>query len=1253
MSSSLNINLLKQYYTTVCEDQSLFKNFIEISKKYNKLLKKYKDKNSSIINNCERLREEIKKWLFNQPLENRIKICTVENEFYCKIIYQMYQNTNKKDKHIKFQPSVNFIYDENDTTESFTKIDNTNNNNNIKITKTNKKGQKIEANKIGLTENNDIISAMKLNNNSMKDEFPFNKYFRFQTDTDYNILDFEDNNNNINNIITDSDRENFINDIIIFSIHHKNYPDSFTLSPNFLLDKTKFENCFVRLGNKKYFTSLIDSKINNNNNSKLYWYAFPDWFDDNNYYNLCQYVIMFIEQVILIKFVLNYENKKNYNFSLINEENMSRFFSERKMAIEYMNKNYNIETRINILQELNTEKIYSNIINNNTKMNYITYYKTINKEILCRNINIYIDPITSINSNQYKNKYENMYMKNNHKKNKNSMKNNNNNNTELNLEDLNKKLTELIVSKSNVEFIDSLIFQYLQNIWKIEYFFQMDVFEKLINLITDQNCKELIFESKKKSHKNKKNNKKRNNDNISTTESDSTKANSIKINGENESKILKDENEELYAPYYLKYYHVNQFVINKDNSKEVKNKMNEEQKEKQIIENYIGKNLILGEILEEVFQKSLDKSLNNCNKYDLKENESKNIISENTKNTNNYINEVEKNEENINKSHEMINMNKIIVSNNIINNNENKNNIINITSEKNIINENNNDINNINENINTHNISENNKNNISIKSKINDGNANNDINTNKNVHEIKNEINNIKVKDDNNDKITDRNNLINIDNIEIQKSPKYKETIVNENSNKCNPNINNINESINIKLITPINKTNDNNNPDSSNSNHKKKKEKEQTFFLFDTVKKKKNKKHLTTSNLLISNEFSSISLKDSGRRLTFIEKLHNDIIKNESKVISILNHVMIFKDFCIEEIKRIINETFTFSKDYIVETYGSYATGLMIEASDIDIKIRLNNAVDFDNIFNTLCKKLEEEKKFDNINPIQTASVPVIKLLLNPEKFIIGKEDLEKKFKQFKEMSLYKNYVFDNNELKNIKIDITFIFNDISNEKITNSELSSVSYVKEQILKYPEVKFVLRVLKRYFYNKKMNTSFLGGLSSYNLFLLLLSYAIFYRKNPNLQTINLGEFLIAFLECFKNFNFKECIIDVGAKVIPYNDDDYPYGFLEIDDERSKEYRYGKSIVIIDPLSGLNASRSSYKIDDIHNTFLNASDFFKNEKFEYEKAGLNKKHVNGHGNDDNIVMGINNKNQNKNSDNNFGGNIIDKFLGKIY
>ena len=447
---------------------------------------------------------------------------------------------------------------------------------------------------------------------------------------------------------------------------------------------------------------------------------------------------------------------------------------------------------------------------------------------------------------------------------------------------------------------------------------------------------------------------------------------------------------------------------------------------------------------------------------------------------------------------------------------------------------------------------------------------------------------------------------------------------------------------------------------------------------MYDTVKKTKKKQNNINNNYnaLISNEFSIIGVKEPHTRLPFFDKLHNDIIKYETKVITLLNHGMKFKDFCITEIKRLIQETLDFSNDYTIEVYGSYATGLMIEASDIDIKIKLNKGskTDLDEFFKKVCEKLEKEKKFDEINPIGTASVPVIKLLLSKEKFIKGKAELENSFKQFKEFSLFKHYLFDTNELTKIKIDVTFILpkdNNINNNKMSNSinndidinnsnnnienantihdhdksmesEISSVSYIKEQIVQYPEVKFILRVLKRYFYYKKMNTSFLGGLSSYNLFLLLLSYAKFLKISQNSEKTNLGYFLYHFLYFFKIFDFKQYIIDINSSTNIYD---------ILPPEKAKEFNFGKSIVIIDPLTGVNASKSSYKIDEIQNTFSEAFDFFQNEQIKYDKEGKTKinKGNNGKNNNKEIVMGlmINNKNEN----NHGGGNIIEKFLGK--
>ena len=68
----------------------------------------------------------------------------------------------------------------------------------------------------------------------------------------------------------------------------------------------------------------------------------------------------------------------------------------------------------------------------------------------------------------------------------------------------------------------------------------------------------------------------------------------------------------------------------------------------------------------------------------------------------------------------------------------------------------------------------------------------------------------------------------------------------------------------------------------------------------------------------------------------------------------------------------------------------------------------------------------------------------------------------------------------------------------------------------------------------------------------------------------------------------KSLDFKQCVIDINSPNI-YN----MYNLLI--PEKAKEYNFGKSIVIIDPLTGVNASKSSYKVDEIYETFKDVID----------------------------------------------------------
>ena len=99
-SNLINPFLIKQTFTKYT-DSSSFSNYQKIARSYYNTYYKLKKKLDSIQG--EQLSKKVKTWFFNLSLESRIKICTVENELFCHIIYQMYLRTNI-DKSIEFMP---------------------------------------------------------------------------------------------------------------------------------------------------------------------------------------------------------------------------------------------------------------------------------------------------------------------------------------------------------------------------------------------------------------------------------------------------------------------------------------------------------------------------------------------------------------------------------------------------------------------------------------------------------------------------------------------------------------------------------------------------------------------------------------------------------------------------------------------------------------------------------------------------------------------------------------------------------------------------------------------------------------------------------------------------------------------------------------------------------------------------------------------------------------------------------------------
>ena len=1168
VSNIINPFLIKESFNKYSDSNS-FLNYQKIAKDYYKLYTKYEKKLNSI--QPENLRTKIKTWFFNLSLESRIKICTVENELFSTIIYQMYLKT-KNDKSIEFFPKSDLyeIYDYNSNQNIY----------------------------------KEFIEDLP------EFDFSLEKYFDCKSDIyssyvekynmmENNLYEADDNDKKYNNNIFE-----FINNNIKFySVHHKPYPDCFCLSPLFLLNEERFDSTFNFFGNINYFKKIIRPFFNLEKN--IYGYFLPEWFSEYTNLSITKYIFAFIEQVILVKYVLNnyFINKKPIKndsiISLINDENLNRIFIDRKTVINYFNMNYNdTNSKKKLLNETNLEKIFDKILLDNEINNKLIYYRNFRRNYNYNSSKgaMLIQPLLDISSNNciYNPFYDDIRM---------LLNTNQEEKNNYVINKIRKDINKIIEFSDNITFTDYLLYQNAVNLWEYEYFVYFEIIDHFINLFNEQNYKDLLEEEKETTTKKKKKRKKKknkggnddeikNNNNINNNdinnnkknieENNDNKNNFINIDLECYKELFKDDEKILYAPYYLSvnYDLKKKFKNIKDNKLKSIAKKNKKQDIKEIY-NYIKNELLLKYIINKVIYLQPD---NYVNFFD-NNNEIK--INKPVENNSIKIKGLKLIKKNIKKSDDDLDFITINFNLNDKKADDSNNNKINLNEEKN-------------------------KEELLIKPKK-ERKENNEININKMIN-INKEKDIIKDKD----KIIRENNNVN-NNIKIQENPI-----------QLNP----------LKLLSKSNSNQRSNSNHSRNKSTHKKKQKN-NFFLFDTVKtkqKNKNKSKSPNKPKHPNNIPSTLNIKIlkinniDNNNLSFFEKLHNNILKNEKNVNIILQHLTKYKNYCINEIKKLINKTYENKViNYSIDLYGSYTTGLMIEASDIDIKIKLYNLKkdEFNIYFNNLDQTLNLENKFEKIIPISTASVPVIKLIIDIEKFIKNNGDLGQDFFKLKNQNFFKNYFFDKNELTQIRVDITFIIDNNTNNKeimnkiendnidINNNEKSNVIYIKEQLELFPEIKPILILLKRYFYVKNMNSSFEGGLSSYNLFLLLLSFAkynsINFSQNKN-KIINLGYFLLQFLEFFgKNFDFKNLTVNLNS----------PY-IYEINS--FSNYNSGKSLTILDPLTGLNASKSSYKIFEIQNMFLNAYNFFEKERINYEYEN-NKNENNDKRNNDKQYEGI--------------------------
>lgn len=190
--------------------------------------------------------------------------------------------------------------------------------------------------------------------------------------------------------------------------------------------------------------------------------------------------------------------------------------------------------------------------------------------------------------------------------------------------------------------------------------------------------------------------------------------------------------------------------------------------------------------------------------------------------------------------------------------------------------------------------------------------------------------------------------------------------------------------------------------------------------------------------------------------------------------------------------------------------TYGSFATGMNMPWSDIDILLDIPGEPDY-NCLEILETAFSKTPLFVEVKFIKNTTVPVLKLSANSQ--------------------------FDS-----IKIDITL-------KDLKHSGLNCVALVQQFMIIYPPLKPIAIILKQLLYLGKLNDPYQKGLSSYGLILMIVAYFQWLIATDSYENIceNLGRILLQLLKHYgSSFDY------INWKIVPFINGEITNPYLPVD-----------------------------------------------------------------------------------------------------
>ena len=966
-----------------------------------------------------------------------------------------------------------------------------------------------------------------------------NYNYNYHNNNSHNNHNYHNNNYNGNNNNTNKEK----NEKYFFE-----YNNVVTVSFEYLNNLDNLIETMQSISKKELFKNPIELHTEFCENGRKYYYnpLLPKWLKPE--FSIAELLCSYFELSILInyQYYILYQQEINMLYYDKLEDLMNNFFK----LLEFIG-NQTDDKRIAVMQSVKHDEIKSIFNENHNLRKIIAAKKEKNDKIYIYYSEYYKDhkkkSVKEIIENTMI-KYENLFIK-----------------GDLNF------LLNITFIRNNIlfteeDFITKIVFDKINSYWKSKA--AEDLLHELTTNYSNNNNKK---KKKKKKRKNKnEENKDKEKDNNKNNEN---KIEENKIDDNNDTENTNNKNNEIKNnekdKNEINKIKENENIINIDDYKE-KNNINNNELIKKITKesnlNLMEKNEKLNSNQTDMTEKSNNDKLNNNQEINNIINEEENI----NNNKNEIIEEEQKdyNEENSNKKKKEKNffLYPVVKSKNKKKNKNKKNK------------KQNNNINNLNNNaLSTKNenkiIEKEKENNYIIKDQKESKNQNkiNYIYNNKTEEKYQTTKNEFEYSSKQKNKF---NMNMQYKNINKDKTNNYIQYELNSYFNKKKNN-----QYFQIEELSNTNSNKNGNNgiynQNKSESNISRSKEDNKyllagssfprfTSFYFNSKKRNHRNKH--------NKEISPYSFISNN-----ISELSKEIMDNSLKVDKNKDLLQKIREKYIKNIYENINIILRDEKiDFLSSFYGSSISGLSIENSDIDIMVKIKQNINEINLVNRIMQNMVFYLKKNNINyitnimPIYTASVPVIKIEcdLSNDEYFSGQIN-----------TILKNCDLFYNDITKLHFDITFFEVENVKDKIPSEQM--IDYIKESIILYPQIKDIIYIMKRFLFNRKLNKSYQGGISSYSLFLLTLA---FIKNFKNYQDIPIGSFLIEYLNYYSNFDFYCYAIQ------PNKDIDKE---IYLKNEENNIYKY--NLKIIDPITGINVAKSTFKIEQIKNAFKEGLD----------------------------------------------------------